>query len=108
MDKIRGCGVNETAAENFKHVTRNGLRFDRCPKAWVRDEAQQESLFLADFVFLDNHKILPNPGGRLDQCPRFLEAVDIIQIEKTNITIQHRKREEQKMKAARARGRRGK
>ncbi len=93
--------------QGFKHVTRGGLRFDRCPKAWIRDDAQAESLFLADFVFLENHKILPDPGGRLDQCPRFLEAVDVIQSVKTEIKEHHEKRNAQKIKSAQNRGRRG-
>ena len=89
------------SGQGFKHVTRGGLRFDRCPKAWIRDEARGASQFLSDFVFLDKYQILPNEGGRLDQCPRFLEAVDIISDTRAGMDDAAEKRAKQK------RGKRG-
>ena len=89
------------SGQGFKHVTRGGLRFDRCPKAWIRDEARGASQFLSDFVFLDKYQILPDEGGRLDQCPRFLEAVDIISDTRAGMDDAAEKRAKQK------RGKRG-
>lgn len=63
------------------HVTKLGQRFDRCPKAWLRDEGCAAQEMLADYSWLKRYGILPCSGGRLDQHPRFLEAVEIIERE---------------------------
>lgn len=87
----------------FRHVTRGGLRFDRCPKAWVRDDAAGVSSFLDDFVYLDKHGIQPNHGGKLDQSPRFLQAVGIIEAAREGIRAAQERRDE----TGRKRGGRG-
>ena len=91
--------------QNFRHVTRGGLRFERCPKSWIRDEAREASQFVGDFAFLDRFNVLPNEGGRLDQCPRFLEAIDVIEIARSEAQSAAQKRADIKNKAKR--GRRG-
>ena len=87
--------------QGFKHVTRGGLRFDRCPKAWIRDEAREAAQFLEDFAFLDRFGVLPEPGGKLDQDPRFLQSVDVIELARGDVHTAQEKRAEIKNKTKR-------
>jgi hypothetical protein len=52
--------------------------FDRCPQAWLRDEAAEAVDAIEDVQALDADGMMPGPGGRLDQSPRFLEAIPIV------------------------------
>lgn len=52
--------------------------FDQCPKAWLRDTAPLEVQLVGDALFFREHRALPNAGGMLDQDPRFLEALTIV------------------------------
>lgn len=63
------------------HVTKIGQRFNRCPRAWLRDEGGEVLDWMADRAFLVTHGILPDAGGRLDQHPKFLAAIDVIAYE---------------------------
>lgn len=69
------------APNGFKHVTANGLSFDRCPKAWLRDEAKGASEMISDWHWLETHGVMPLGGGKLDQPARFVSAVDVIERE---------------------------
>ena len=66
------------AVPAFVHVTRNGLRFDRCPKAWLRDEAAGAVALIDDWRHYNEHGVMPRAGGRHDQSPRFIDAVETI------------------------------
>jgi hypothetical protein len=65
----------------FTHYVRAAGKFDRCPKAWLRDEGAAAQLAIDDFHFWRKYGVLPRAGGRLDQHPKFLEAVEIIEEE---------------------------
>lgn len=64
-------------------MTRWGDRFDRCPKAWLRDEVGPLADLMEDAEVLRTQGLLPHAGGRLDQHPRFLEAVRVLELERT-------------------------
>ncbi|MEK0431090.1 MAG: hypothetical protein RL139_894 [Gemmatimonadota bacterium] len=63
---------------DFVHVVPGVGRFDRCPKAWLRDEAAAPSLIISDYNWLKLHGVMPRAGGLLDQDPRFVEGATII------------------------------
>jgi hypothetical protein len=73
---LRNC--NGAKESSFKHVTSNGMSFDRCPKSWLRDEAQDQIGILNDWHWLKSHNIPPYSGGRYEQNPLFVESCDII------------------------------
>ena len=62
-------------------MTVNGLRFERCPKSWLLDEAQEEAAMVADFLWLREHRTMPVSGGFLDQPPIYIETVRLIEDE---------------------------
>jgi len=55
-------------------VTQLGGRFDRCPKAWLRDDASEEAELIGDVMAFREHHIAPCAGGLLDQPPLWVEA----------------------------------
>jgi hypothetical protein len=59
--------------------------FDRCPHAWLRDEARAEADLVDDVLFYERDGILPHAGGRLDQSPAFVEALTIVREERAGI-----------------------
>jgi len=52
--------------------------FQRCPHAWLRDEAAAAAALVHDALAFERDRILPDAGGRLDQSPHFLECLDIV------------------------------
>ena len=53
-------------------------RFDRCPKAWLRDEAARELSWVRDHARYVSHRVMPHAGGWLDQSPLWVEACSVI------------------------------
>ena len=53
------------------------MRFDRCPKSWLRDEAVVTKRLFDDAIRFLTHGILPRAGGYEDQDPRVCEAIAI-------------------------------
>lgn len=74
----RRCGTKPGPPGSFKHVTKKGLSFDRCPKAWLRDSAAWCVSLLADYRWFTQHGVLPMAGGKMDQDPRFIDAVNVL------------------------------
>ena len=54
------------------------LSLHRCPKSWLASEVASENQFVQDYGWLRNHGQTPEPGGMLDQSPRFVEAARLI------------------------------
>ena len=65
----------------FTHVTKQGDKFDRCPKAWLHTDAAPEAALISDYRWFVDHGALPHKGGRLDQHPVLIEAFEIIAAE---------------------------
>jgi hypothetical protein len=69
-------------AREFVYIAlRQGLwamRFNRCPKGWLRDEAVGEQRLVEDAMRYAEHGTLPRAGAWEDQCPRFCAAVPIV------------------------------
>lgn len=76
LDVERGCRPGTKAAAPI--VTSIGARFDRCPKASVREEWAELLELYTDYAWLKKYGVLPEPGGKLQQSPRFIAAADII------------------------------
>jgi hypothetical protein len=53
------------------------MRFDRCPKSWLRDEAGMVKRLFDDATRFLTHGVLPRAGGYEDQDPRFCDSVTI-------------------------------
>jgi hypothetical protein len=62
-------------------VPKVGLSFDCCPKWWLQEEARDEAEWIVDAHWLREKGLMQYAGGRLDQCPRWLEAMDVIEVE---------------------------
>lgn len=58
-----------------------GQSFDRCPKAWLRDEAPSARENLEDWGMLQQHGIMLCGGGLLDQPARYVDAMRTIDVE---------------------------
>jgi hypothetical protein len=56
-------------------VTTLGQSFDRCPKAWLRDEAPAARGYLDDWSMLQRHGVMLCGGGLLDQPAIYIEAM---------------------------------
>ena len=59
-------------------MTQLGGRFDRCPKAWLRDDASEEAELIGDVMAFREHHIAPCAGGLLDQPPLWVEALGVV------------------------------
>lgn len=57
------------------------MQIDRCPKALVARDWADEAQFAADAMAFREHRLAPNTGGMLDQDPRFLEALALVDTE---------------------------
>ena len=55
-----------------------GLTFDRCPIATLRDEQAMERELASDVMTFREHHVMPNAGGLLDQDPRWVEALTLV------------------------------
>lgn len=77
LDIVRRCGV-DPAPGSFKHVTKYAQSFDRCPKAWLRDDAPRSREDLDDWRMLRHHGVMLEAGGLLDQPARYVDAVQVI------------------------------
>lgn len=55
-----------------------GLQFERCPKAMLANELAPEADLVSDALVFREHGLPPVAGGLLDQDPRFLEALAIV------------------------------
>jgi len=70
-------------AHRIRHVvdgvTISQQKFDRCPKAWLRDSAPAAQSLCADFRWLKVFGVLPAAGGKLEQDPRFIDAVEVLE-----------------------------
>ena len=80
LDVKRNC-TGRIENRNFKHVTKTGLSFNKCPKYWLNHDARQAKEYIEDFAFFKKYGTLPDPGGRLDQTAGFINAVEIIENE---------------------------
>jgi len=78
LDVVRGCGPNTTAEPGYSHVTVLGQVFERCPKAWARDDAHAEAELLRQADALERWGVLPVAGGLDDQPAAFVDALDVI------------------------------
>lgn len=67
-------------------------KFDRCPKAWERDEAAPEADLFADVVTFRRFGALPKSGGMHDQDPQFLEALNYLAAEEQQLAEEIKKR----------------
>ena len=74
-EAARGCLPGTTGA---RVVTKIGQAFDRCPRAWLRDQEAEVMTHIRDAGFLFEHGLLPEAGGILDQNARWLDAVQVI------------------------------
>lgn len=63
-------------------MTKLGQRWERCPKAWLRDEGQEAMGMLADHTTFESTRILPRAGGMHDQDPKFVEALPLMREER--------------------------
>lgn len=55
-----------------------GDTFDRCPKAWLTQDALDVAYLFTAFRVLERYQILPQGGGYDDQSPHFIEALEIM------------------------------
>ena len=55
--------------------------FDRCPKAWLEQDARAEALLIGEASLFRERNILPRSGGWRDQDPKFVEALAIVDVE---------------------------
>ena len=54
------------------------MRFQRCPKSFLLFQAVKEARWVADWSWLEKHKVMPRDGGLLDQCPKWVEAIELV------------------------------
>ena len=59
-------------------MTKLGQSWDECPRKWIAREVPELMWWIADLGFLRDHHVMPRAGGRLDQDPRWLDAIDVI------------------------------
>ena len=52
--------------------------FLKCPKAWARDEGYDAMNTIIDIAAHNATGVLPDSGGRLDQCPLWIEALGVV------------------------------
>ncbi len=57
------------------------VRLDRCPKAFIRDDAPEAEAQIGDFRWLQRYGVAPREGGRLAQDAAFIDAVDVFESE---------------------------
>ena len=74
----------------------------RCPSVEMGDGRDVAEIMSA-YVMLDRFQLLPRAGGTLDQHPRFIKAVHLIESERAAI----QKRDDDEMKAKAKKGKRG-
>jgi len=55
--------------------------FDRCPKAFLRDEIPDAPDLISDHRWLRAFNVLPCVGAKLEQDPRFITAVEVLETE---------------------------
>lgn len=79
----RNC--NGSHESNFRHVTSLGAAFKQCPKSWLQTEGKEAYNWIEDYYWLKQKNILPKEGGKLNQDPRYIEAVTIIEAEQKTI-----------------------
>ncbi len=72
---MMGCGPGAAARAGYVERSALGDRFDRCAKAWYRDNAPGE--LFADYTRA-KAGLMPCAGGALEQPAKFLEAVELI------------------------------
>lgn len=66
-------------AASIPHVRLpTGDTFDRCPKAWLVQDASDVGYLFSAFRILERYQILPQGGGYDDQSPHFIEALEIM------------------------------
>lgn len=54
------------------------MQFDRCPKALVARDWSEEANLAGDAMTFREYRVPPSAGGMLDQDPRFLESLTIV------------------------------
>lgn len=52
--------------------------FDRCPKAMLRNELMGIADMIGDVMLFRENGAMPLPGALLDQDPRWIEAVGVV------------------------------
>jgi hypothetical protein len=88
MEKARGCLPGTKGAEHPVKIGRVLEIFDRCPKAWLREEGAGLSRLVSDAFFFDAYKIAPCGGGLLDQPSKFVDALNVVAQVKSNAVEQ--------------------
>ena len=78
-DIRRNC--DGSSQSDFVLVTQLGAKFRRCPKAWALTEARWAMDVIRDRGWLEKGSTLPRPGGILDQCPKWIESIEILDAE---------------------------
>lgn len=79
LDVQRGCNPGTKATSTIR--TASSGEFDRCPKAWVREDVPFAAQYLSDYRWLKEYGVMPKAGGKIDQSPRFISAIDVIENE---------------------------
>lgn len=84
----RNC---DGADPDFRFVGRSsGIVYDRCPKAALQQYRTEAALVLDAIRFL-RFRVLPDPGGWLDQDPVWLAAFELVDDEARRIERQEAK-----------------
>jgi len=80
LPESRGC-IGYPSPKGFEHVTTagGGGVFTRCPRAWLAEEAAEEADQMRDAMTYIDKGTMPGAGGWLDQDPRFVDAVELVQ-----------------------------
>ena len=55
-----------------------GMLFSQCPRAWAIGDGRAAMDCVRDIAAYNASSVLPDGGGRLDQCQRWLDAVAVV------------------------------
>lgn len=76
LDIQRGCGTGSVAERPILTVVG---QFERCPKAWLNEDADESVGMFMDYLWLKRYGILPYEGSKLDQPSRVVHSFDAIE-----------------------------